>query len=99
MRALTNTAVFAGAFVVIAVPLALVMAVTITRSRARGAKAIFPLLQGDLIDDTTLPILVSGNQAQVDAVLAAGGVSAAAFAAPVFVDFDGGGYRAPFSPM
>ena len=66
--------------------------------RARGAKAIFPLLQGDLINDTTLPILVTGNQTQVDAVLAAGGVSAAAFAAPVFVDFDGGGYRAPFAP-
>lgn len=67
--------------------------------RARGGKAIFPLLQGDLINDTTLPILVAGNQPQVDAVLAAGGVSAAAFAAPVFVDFDGGGYRAPFSPL
>ncbi len=67
--------------------------------RARGGKAIFPLLQGDLIDDVTLPILVAGTPAQVDAVLAAGGVSAAAFAAPVFVDFDGGGYRAPFAPM
>ena len=67
--------------------------------RARGGKAIFPLLQGDLIDDTTLPVLVAGTQPQLDQILASGGVSAAAFAAPVFVDFDGGGYRAPFSPM
>ena len=66
--------------------------------RARGIKAVFPLLSGDLVDDTTLPVLVSGTPAEVDAILTTGGVPAAAFAAPVFVDFDGGGYRAPFMP-
>ncbi|MEZ4401851.1 MAG: CehA/McbA family metallohydrolase [Kofleriaceae bacterium] len=67
--------------------------------RARGAKAVFPLLQGDLVDDTTLPILVSGTPAEVDALLRSGiGVPATAFTAPVFIDFDGGGYRAPFAP-
>jgi hypothetical protein len=31
-------------------------------------------------------------------VLQGRGVPAEAFTAPVFVDFDGGGYRAPFAP-
>jgi hypothetical protein len=30
--------------------------------------------------------------------MAGRGVGAAAFTAPVFVDFDGGGWRAPFAP-
>ena len=67
--------------------------------RARGDKAIFPILSGDLIDDTSLPTLVTGNPAAVDNLLRSGvGVPAAAFTAPVFLDFDGGGYRAPFRP-
>ncbi len=70
--------------------------------RARGDKAIFPILSGDLITadniETLLPVLVGGNPAAVDAVLRGTGVSAAAFTAPIFLDFDGGGYRAPFRP-
>jgi hypothetical protein len=34
----------------------------------------------------------------IDAALAGHGIPAAAVTAPVFVDFDGGGYRAPFAP-
>jgi ABC-type sugar transport system permease subunit len=44
LRALTNTAVFAGAFVIIAVPLSLLMAVLVTRSRVRGARVVLVLL-------------------------------------------------------
>jgi len=67
--------------------------------RARGNKAIFPILFDDVIDDASLPVLVDGSDAQaVDAALRGHGVPATALTAPVFVDFDGGGYRAPFAP-
>lgn len=66
--------------------------------RARGDRAIFPILQGSLIDETTLPVLTTGTPGQIDAILRGHGVPAAAFTAPVFIDFDGGGYRAPFAP-
>ena len=67
--------------------------------RVRGDKAIFPILSGDIIDADNLAALVRGNAAEVDTVLRSGrGVPAAAFTAPIFLDFDGGGYRAPFRP-
>ena len=66
--------------------------------RARGDRSIFPLVQGDLVTDETLPILVGGNDELIDATLRGKGVTAAAFTAPIFLDFDGGGYRAPFQP-
>ena len=66
--------------------------------RARGDKGVFPLLSGDVIDETTLPVFATGTEAQIDAALIGRGVPAAAFAAPVFLDVDGGGYRAPFQP-
>ncbi len=67
--------------------------------RVRGNRAIFPLLTGaDAIDDTTRPAIMSGNPTQLRSALTGKGVPAEAFTAPVFVDFDGGGYRAPFAP-
>lgn len=67
--------------------------------RARGDKAEFPILAQQMLDDTNLPILVRGNAGEIDTLLRGGiGVSAAAFTAPIFLDFDGGGYRAPFKP-
>lgn len=60
LRALTNTAVFAGAFVVFAVPLALVMAVVITRSRARGAKVVLSLLFTTYVIPTVAVALLWG---------------------------------------
>jgi hypothetical protein len=67
--------------------------------RVRGDRGIFPLLlKGDTVTDTTLPILMSGDMTAIGAALDGHGVPAAAFTAPVFVDFDGGGYRAPFAP-
>jgi hypothetical protein len=67
--------------------------------RARGDRGIFPLLlKSDTITDTTMPALLSGDMTAIGAALDGHGVPATAFTAPVFVDFDGGGYRAPFAP-
>jgi len=66
--------------------------------RARGDRSIFPILTDGVVDGTTLSVLVNGNANEVDAVLRGRGVSASAFTAPIFLDFDGNGYRAPFQP-
>lgn len=70
--------------------------------RARGNRAIFPVMLDDVIAadnlDDNLDILVAGTPEEQAAVLDAKGVPAMAMTAPVYVDFDGGGYRAIFSP-
>ncbi|HEY5935876.1 MAG TPA: CehA/McbA family metallohydrolase [Kofleriaceae bacterium] len=67
--------------------------------RARGDRGIFPiLLKGDTVSETTMPVLLTGDMTAIGAALDGRGVPATAFTAPVFVDFDGGGYRAPFAP-
>jgi hypothetical protein len=67
--------------------------------RARGNKGIFPILFDDVVNDATLPVLVDGSDTNaIDAALRGHGVPATALTAPVYVDFDGGGYRAPFAP-
>jgi hypothetical protein len=67
--------------------------------RARGDRGIFPiLLKSDTVSDTTMPALLSGDMTTIAAALQGHGVPAEAFTAPVFVDFDGQGYRAPFAP-
>jgi hypothetical protein len=66
--------------------------------RARGDRAIFPLLTNEVIDDTTRAALLGGDFDTIRTALTGKGVPAAAFTTPVFVDFDGGGYRAPFAP-
>ncbi len=67
--------------------------------RARGNRGIFPLLEKvDTVSATTMPALMTGDRATIDAALVGHGVPAEAVTAPVFVDFDGGGYKAPFAP-
>jgi len=67
--------------------------------RARGDRGIFPILPKlDTVTTSTLPALLTGDRATIDAALIGHGVPAAAITAPVFVDFDGGGYKAPFAP-
>ncbi len=66
--------------------------------RVRGDRAIFPVMTNDAVDDTTLPTLLGGDMTAIAPALRGHGIPAAAFSAPVFVDFDGGGYRAPFAP-
>jgi multiple sugar transport system permease protein len=60
VRALTNTAVFAGAFVVIGVPLSLVMAMLVTRSRVRGARVVLALLFTTYVIPTVAVALLWG---------------------------------------
>jgi hypothetical protein len=45
-----------------------------------------------------MPALLSGDMPTIATALHGHGVPAEAFTAPVFVDFDGQGYRAPFAP-
>ena len=67
--------------------------------RVRGDRAIFPILTNNaLTDATTRAAALSGDFTQLRAALIGKGVPATAVTSPVFVDFDGGGYRAPFAP-
>jgi len=66
--------------------------------RVRGDRGIFPIMPDEAIDATTLPVLLAGDMDQIAQALRGKGVPAEAFTAPVFIDFDGGGYRAPFAP-
>lgn len=67
--------------------------------RARGDRGIFPVLLKGAITEANLDTLVSGTDNEIDAALDGAGVPATAFTAPIFVDFDGDGYVAPFSPQ
>ena len=66
--------------------------------RVRGDRAIFPVLPTGAITDATKAALLGGDFATIQAALTGVGVAATALTTPVFVDFDGGGYRAPFAP-
>ncbi len=67
--------------------------------RVRGDRAIFPLMTGaGAVDVTTHAAIMSGDFAMLRTALTGKGVAATALTSPVFVDFDGGGYRAPFAP-
>ncbi len=65
--------------------------------RVRGDRAVFPLLTSNAIEPETAAAVLGGDFATIRAALTGKGVPAAAFTTPVFVDFDGGGYRAPFA--
>jgi hypothetical protein len=67
--------------------------------RVRGSRGIFPLLLDGITGDAAaVDTLLADDPAAVEALLSDRGVPATAFTAPLFVDFDGGGYHAPFSP-
>jgi len=66
--------------------------------RVHGNRAVFPLLTEDTIDGNTQAAILGGDVDAIRSALTGRGVPATAFTAPVFVDFDGGGYRAPFAP-
>lgn len=67
--------------------------------RARGKRAIYPVLLQGVLNGANLGDLVEGNPATVDAILLEDGVPASAFTAPIYLDLDGGGYVAPFAPQ
>lgn len=67
--------------------------------RVRGDRAVFPLLMsGATGDAAAATAILGGDFATLRSALTGKGVPASAFTSPVFIDFDGGGYRAPFSP-
>jgi hypothetical protein len=67
--------------------------------RVRGDRAVFPLLSDAVFDDPEdAAAVLGGDFDTIRAALTGKGVPATAFTSPVFVDFDGGGYRAPFAP-
>ena len=67
--------------------------------RVRGDRGVFPLLLNNgTVDDTTRAAIMSGDFTMIRTALIGKGAAATALTSPVFVDFDGGGYRAPFAP-
>ena len=66
--------------------------------RARGDRGVYPLLLSGMVTEENLATLVSGTQTEVEAALDGVGVTATAFTAPIYLDLDGGGYRARFAP-
>jgi hypothetical protein len=68
--------------------------------RVRGDRGIFPLMSNGLFaaDPALFNTVLNGTAAEIRAALAKKGAPAQAFTAPIFVDFDGGGYRAPYAP-
>lgn len=67
--------------------------------RVRGDRGIFPLMSNGLLSAPAIfDTVLNGTADQIRAALAHKGAPAQAFTAPIFVDFDGGGYRAPFAP-
>ena len=63
-----------------------------------GGVGVLPSEAIDAITDETRAALLGGDFATMRTALTGRGASASAFTTPVFVDFDGGGYRAPFAP-
>jgi hypothetical protein len=61
-------------------------------ARATGDVGLFPTIPQGVVDPADVPRLVEG------AVPSGIGVGALAFTNPVFVDVDGGGWKAPFAP-
>ena len=66
--------------------------------RVRGNRAIFPIMSQNVITTDTLPVLLAGDPVAVDNALQGIGMQASATTSAIFVDFDGGGYLAPFHP-
>jgi hypothetical protein len=66
--------------------------------RVRGNRGVFPMMTNGAVNEGNVGTLVSGNEAQVAAALDGVGIPAQAFTGPIFVDFDGGGWRGPYQP-
>ena len=67
--------------------------------RVRGERAIFPIMLNNTLSDAAArSAALAGDFAALRAALTGKGVPAEALTSPVFIDFDGGGYRAPFAP-
>jgi hypothetical protein len=67
-------------------------------ARVRGDRAIYPLFVGNLVTPGRVSTFVAGPSPELEAILDGSGRPAVAFTSAVYVDFDGGGYKAPFAP-
>lgn len=67
--------------------------------RVSGNRGIFPMLLEGSLNSKNLDTLVTGTDAEIKAALDGVGIPATAFTSPIYVDFDGSGYLAPFSPQ
>ncbi|HTM21826.1 MAG TPA: CehA/McbA family metallohydrolase [Kofleriaceae bacterium] len=67
--------------------------------RAWGTRAIYPMLLNDVVADSHVDTLITGSGEAFDTLMTTTGVPAQAFTAPIYVDFDGDGYKAVFSPQ
>jgi hypothetical protein len=68
--------------------------------RVRGNRGLFPVMTQQItVDAAMLAVLLAGDPDELATELQGKGVTARAFTGPIFVDFDGGGYRAPFAPQ
>jgi hypothetical protein len=65
--------------------------------RVRGRRSLFPMIPDRVLVGEGLTTLTTGA-APWDAALAGKGIPATAMSGAVLVDFDGGGWRAPFQP-
>jgi hypothetical protein len=52
-----------------------------------------------VLEDSTVDTFVSGTAEEVEQILDGAGIPAIALTSAVFIDFDGGGYTAIFSPQ
>jgi hypothetical protein len=67
--------------------------------RVRGERAIFPIMLNNTLSDAAArTAALAGDLAALRTALTGKGVPAEALTSPVFIDFDGNGYRAPFAP-
>ncbi len=66
--------------------------------RVRGRGSLFPIIPGDAVTSDNLDTILDGDDAEIRAAVRGRSAFPLAFTAPIFVDFDGGGYRAPFVP-
>lgn len=67
--------------------------------RVRGDRAIFPMLLNNAVaDPASKAAALGGDFTAIRTAMTGKGVPATAVTSPVFIDFDGGGYRAPFAP-
>lgn len=66
--------------------------------RVRGAQGVFPMHTSGLSGEIADALITSMSDDDIAARFAGRGTPAEAITAPVFLDYDGGGYRAPFAP-
>jgi len=66
--------------------------------RVTGERPVFPVLTQSLDPQNLAAVVAAGTDNALAAALGTSGIPSMAFTGPIFVDYDGGGWRAPFAP-